>query len=101
MLGREGPADASIEPSLKTSLKAGNKAGMSEMRKITVEVSSGVLQSAQAFTGEGVTETVRTALKKLASMQAQHEFLKLRGTYKFSIDLDELREDRPLSARGK
>jgi hypothetical protein len=74
---------------------------MSEMRKITVEVPSDILESAQAFTGEGITETVRAALKKLASMQAQHDFLKLRGTYKFSIDLDELREDRPLPSRGK
>ena len=67
---------------------------MGEMRKITVEVSDEVLESAQAFTGEGVTETVRAALKKLASMQAQRELLKLRGTFKFGIDLDELREDR-------
>ena len=74
---------------------------MSEMRKITVEVPNDILLSARAFTGEGITETVRAALKKLASMQAQHEFLKLRGTYKFSIDLDKLREDRPLPARGK
>jgi hypothetical protein len=74
---------------------------MSEMRKITVEVADDVLQSAQAYTGEGITETVRVALKKLASMQAQHEFLKLRGTYKFSLDLDELREDRQFPPRGK
>ena len=67
---------------------------MGQMRKITVEVPGEVLESAQAFTGEGVTETVRAALKKLASMQAQRELLKLRGTFKFSIDLDELREDR-------
>jgi len=67
---------------------------MGEMRKITVEVPEEVLESAQAFTGEGITETVRVALKKLASMRAQREFLKLRGTYKFSIDLDKLREDR-------
>ncbi len=67
---------------------------MGDMRKITVEVPGEVLESAQAFTGEGVTETVRAALKKLASMQAQRELLKLRGTFKFSIDLDELRQDR-------
>jgi len=67
---------------------------MGEMRKITVEVPADVLRSAQDFTGEGVTETVRVALKKLASMRAQREFLKLRGTYHFSIDLDELRKDR-------
>ncbi len=71
------------------------------MRKITVEVPDAILKSAQAFTGEGVTETVRAALKKLASIQAQCEFLKLRGTYKFSIDLDALREDRPLPSRSK
>jgi hypothetical protein len=75
-------------------MDAGIIAGMGEMRKITVEVSGEVLESAQAFTGEGVTETVRAALKKLASMQAQRELLKLRGSFKFSIDLDELREDR-------
>jgi hypothetical protein len=68
---------------------------MGQMRKITVEVPEDVLKSAQALTGEGVTETVRAALKKLASAQAQQEFLKLHGSYKFSIDLDELREDRP------
>jgi len=67
---------------------------MGEMRKITVEIPEDLLESAQAFTGEGITETVRAALAKLASMRAQREFLKLRGTYKFSIDLDELREDR-------
>jgi hypothetical protein len=81
-------------PILQTSIKAGIIAGMGEMRKITVEVPGEVLESAQAFTGEGVTETVRAALRKLASMQAQRELLKLRGTFKFSIDLDELREDR-------
>lgn len=66
------------------------------MRKITVEVPEDDLKSAQALTGEGVTETVRAALKRLAAVRAQREFLKLRGTYKFSLDLDELREDRDL-----
>ncbi len=67
---------------------------MGELRKITVQVPEEDLAMAQAYTGEGVTETVRTALKKLASMRAQHELRKLRGTFKFTIDLDELREDR-------
>lgn len=49
---------------------------------------------AQAYTGEGVTETVRAALKKLANMRAQQDFRRLKGTFKFSIDLDDLREDR-------
>jgi hypothetical protein len=64
------------------------------MRKITVEVPERTLEAAQAYTGEGVTETVRAALKRLLAEHAQREFRKLRGTYKFTIDLDELREDR-------
>jgi len=67
---------------------------MSELRKITVQVPAHDLEMAQAYTGEGVTETVRTALKRLASMKAQRELLKLRGSFKFTIDLDELRKDR-------
>jgi hypothetical protein len=67
---------------------------MSELRKITVQVPEDDLARAQAYTGEGVTETVRAALKKLASMKAQQELLKLRGTFKFSLKLDQLREDR-------
>jgi hypothetical protein len=67
---------------------------MTELKKITVQVPERDLELAQKFTGEGVTETVRTALRKLASMQAQHELLKLRGKVKFSMSLDELRHDR-------
>jgi hypothetical protein len=67
---------------------------MTDLKKITVQVPERDLELAQKFTGEGVTETVRAALKKLASMQAQHELLKLRGTVKFSMSLDELRHDR-------
>jgi Arc/MetJ-type ribon-helix-helix transcriptional regulator len=67
---------------------------MGDLRKITVQVPEHDLEMAQAYTGEGVTETVRSALRKLASMQAQQEFRKLRGTVKFSMSLDELRHDR-------
>ena len=68
--------------------------GMSEMRKNTVEVPEDMLAMAQQQTGAGVTETVRAGLKNLASIRAQQELRKLRGTFKFSIDLDQLREDR-------
>jgi len=65
-----------------------------QLRKITVHVPEDDLIKAQELTGEGITDTVRVALKKLASIQAQHEFRKLRGTFNFSVDLDALREDR-------
>ena len=74
---------------------------MDDMRKITVEVPSDLLDRAQAFTGEGVTETVRTGLKKIDAERAQREFLKLHGTHKFSISLDELREDRHFRRKRK
>lgn len=67
---------------------------METLRKITVEVPVRTLEMAQELTKGGVTETVRAALRKLASIQAQRDLLKLRGTYKFALDLDELREDR-------
>jgi hypothetical protein len=68
--------------------------GMSEMRKITVEVPEDTLTLAQEQTGAGVTETVRAGLRKLASIRAQQELRKLRGTFKFSLDLNALRENR-------
>jgi hypothetical protein len=67
---------------------------MTQLKKITVQVPAEDLEHAQKFTGEGVTETVRAGLKKLASMQAQKELSKLRGKVKFSMSLDELRYDR-------
>ena len=42
---------------------------MNELRKITVQVPERDLEMAQDLTGEGVTETVRAGLKKLASRQ--------------------------------
>lgn len=67
---------------------------MSELRKITVQVPQTLLEKAQAYTGEGVTQTVTAALKRLASVQAQQEALKLRGKVKFSVSYDEIKRER-------
>jgi hypothetical protein len=67
---------------------------MTITRKIAVEVSEDLLEKTQVFTGEDITETVREGLKRLASIRAQHELRKLRGTFQFTVDLNELREDR-------
>jgi Arc/MetJ-type ribon-helix-helix transcriptional regulator len=67
---------------------------MGETRKITVEVPEDLLAAAQAYTGEGITETVRAGLRRLASIRAQQQALKLRGKVRFSLSLDELRHDR-------
>ena len=86
--------ELALPASLNTIIDAGKRYRMATLRKITVQVPADDLAMAQAFTGEGVSETVRAGLKKLASIQAQHDLLKLRGTFKFTIDLDQLREDR-------
>ena len=65
---------------------------MGDTRKITVEVPEDLLASAQAFTGEGVTETVREALELLRQREVQNRARQLRGKIKFGADLMKLRE---------
>jgi len=67
---------------------------MGEMRKITVDVLADDLAAAQAFTGAGVTETVRAALKKLRALQAQQRALELRGKVQFDMTWQEMKYDR-------
>jgi len=67
---------------------------MGPLRKITVQVPEHDLKLAQAYTGEGVTETVRAALKRLASMKAQKELLGLKGKAKFAMTSEQLKYDR-------
>jgi len=73
----------------------GINAGMeNEIRKITVHVPAALLESAQAETGEGITETVRKGLEMLRRARAYKELAKLRGKIKFDLTLDEIRHDR-------
>jgi hypothetical protein len=67
---------------------------MGGMRKITVQVPEDLLEKAQTLTGAGVTKTVTEGLKRLASMQAQQELLKLRGKVKFDMTWQEMKYDR-------
>jgi hypothetical protein len=74
---------------------------MSEMRKITAFVPADLLASAQAYTGEGVTETLRQALETLAHQAFYDQLRALKGKVKFDdFDLDELRRDREFDAHG-
>ena len=77
---------------MNASVWYGIEYGMGEMRKITVEVPEDLLESAQDFTGEGVTETVRLGLRKLASVRAQQKARELRGKIKFGVNLMALRK---------
>ena len=62
--------------------------------KVTVELPKALLKNAQSETGQGITATIREGLRLLASRRAQRELMAYRGKVKFSINLNELREDR-------
>jgi hypothetical protein len=68
---------------------------METARKVTVEVSEKLLRRAQESTGKGITATIRTGLELVAAGRAYENLRKLRGKVSFSIDLAELRQDRP------
>lgn len=68
---------------------------METPRRVTVEVPENLLRKAQRSTGKGITATIRQGLELLAAAQSFDEVRRMRGKVRFSIDLDEMREDRP------
>ena len=69
---------------------------MTEMRKITAFVPADLLEKAQAFTGEGVSETLRMGLRKLSDSWAYKQLLEMQGTLDLEADgvtLAMLRDD--------
>jgi len=79
---------------LITAREAGIYYGMRPERKITVHVRPELLAKAQKAAKAGISETVRKGLELLAASDAYDGLLKMRGKVRFSIDLNELREDR-------
>jgi len=73
---------------------------MSDMRKITAILPTGLLAIAQANTGEGVAETLRIALERLNHAEWCKQMMSLEGKVQLDIDLQELREDREFDEHG-
>lgn len=74
---------------------------MTQMKKITAYVPQGLLRSAQAYSGAGVTETLRQALEIMAYRHFYQGLKDLRGKVDFSeFDLAALREDREFDENG-
>ena len=69
---------------------------MTDMRKITAILPTRLLAAAQEATGEGVTETLRRALETLAHSDWSRRMLALEGRVTLDVDIDALREDRPI-----
>jgi hypothetical protein len=64
------------------------------MKKVTVELPERDLNHALDYSGAGVTETLRTALREYVSREAQRQLLNYRGKVKFKLTLDEIKYDR-------
>ena len=74
---------------------------MTDMRKITAFIPAKLLASAQAHTGEGVTETLRIALEKLSHEAFYQRMRDMRGKITFGgPSIEELREDREFDEHG-
>jgi hypothetical protein len=67
---------------------------METARKITVEISSDLLEKAQQASGTGITQTVRTGLQLVAASRTYARLRQLRGKVRFSRTLEELKADR-------
>ncbi len=64
---------------------------MSEMRKITAFLPGDLLDAAMAVTGEGLTETLRSALRDFNHHAASQRLLAARGRVTFDSDWRALR----------
>ena len=62
-----------------------------EMKKITLEVPVALLTRLKTYTGAGTTYSIRTAMEHYAQMEAQKALLELRGAFKPSITVEEMR----------
>jgi len=79
------------------SIQSRRKAPVIEVkpdRKISVLVNRELLAKAEKATRCGISETVRKGLEVLVANDAYDQLLKMRGKVKFSVDLNELRQDR-------
>ena len=72
-----------------------------DTQKITAHLPAELLRRAQEMTGEGITETLKRGLEELTAGEAYRRLRALRGEVHLSIDLDELRRDKPRPALRK
>lgn len=66
---------------------------MSTAKKVTTILPEELLKKAQKVTGEGQTQTIKMGLELLAKREIYQKIRSYRGKYKFSLDLDKLRQD--------
>lgn len=63
-----------------------------EIKRITVNLPSHLLNEAQSYTGKNITETLIEGLEQLRKARAYDLAMSLKGKIKLDIDLEESRE---------
>lgn len=61
------------------------------IRRITANLPAELLDTAQEFTGKGITETLVEGLEALRKKRSIERILALKGKVHLDIDIDELR----------
>lgn len=69
-----------------------------ETRKITAHLNVEFLDEALAESGKGITETLNAALDEYRRKRIYRDIISMHGAHTFSLDLNELREDRAQEA---
>ena len=70
-----------------------------EMQKVTVMLPKALVRKALKASGHNLTGTIREGLQDLIAAEAWERLQRFRGKVRFSIDVDELREDRDIDHR--
>jgi hypothetical protein len=68
--------------------------GMGTGRKITIELPPQLIEKAQLASGTGITQTIRMGLQLVAASGTYASLRRLRGKFKFSRSVDDLKADR-------
>ena len=66
---------------------------MIKNRKVTILLNNSLLDKALSSSGKNITQTIEQGLEMVAATQVYDQLKKLRGKVKFSIDIDQLRND--------
>lgn len=67
---------------------------MSDTRKVTVELPAELLERAQKASRSGITQTIRTGLQLVAASETYSALRQMRGKFRFSRALADLKADR-------
>ncbi len=65
-----------------------------EMQKVTVMLPKSLVAQATGLTGLGLTPVIKKGLEGIVASEALQRLRSRRGKIRFSINVDELREDR-------